>query len=71
MTTVSAASSTSIGVGSAAAQMSAEAVRGLLESRFDARFRLMGADEKIRMCAAGDPCFTLHATVESAWNMWD
>ncbi|MDW8804742.1 hypothetical protein P1P68_08070 [Streptomyces scabiei] len=49
----------------------AEAIRGLFAFSFDARFHLINAPEAIRMCAAGDPRFTLHATVESAWNMWE
>lgn len=51
--------------------MPAEAIRGLFAFSFDARFHLIGAPEEIRMCAAGDPRFTLHATVESAWGMWE
>jgi hypothetical protein len=53
------------------ADMPAEAIRRLFAFSFDARFHLIGAPEEIRMCTAGDPHFTLHATVESAWDRWE
>ena len=53
------------------ADMPTEAMRRLFAFGFDARFHLIGAPEEIRMGAAGDPRFTLHATVESAWEMWE
>lgn len=51
-------------------EMPTDALRGLFTLDTEVRLHLIGAPAEIHACVAGDPRFTAHARMESAWKMW-
>ncbi|MDN3029237.1 hypothetical protein [Streptomyces sp. S.PB5] len=51
-------------------ELSDDTLRGLFALDHDVRFHLIGAPAEIRRRVAGDPRFTSHHGVESAWAVW-
>ncbi|MFI6007531.1 hypothetical protein ACIBAG_01680 [Streptomyces sp. NPDC051243] len=51
-------------------EMSRGGIRALFPDHPDARFHLVGAPDPVRDCVGGDPRFTVHTRLESAWNAW-
>ncbi|MGW0823134.1 hypothetical protein [Streptomyces sp. NPDC002845] len=51
-------------------ELPADVLRELFALGTEGRFHLIGAPSEIHACFAGDPRFTPHSRLESAWKMW-